>query len=373
MRPLTIRSRFFLATCLTLIASPLSCGSGSGSDLMAAAGSGGVDSGTDSSPAGTGGAGGSVLPDASVDASAEAGDEPAIVPDAAAEASTIPDPVQDGPFSHDSTDGKSGTMSVHCVVPTSGPTAAPYPLVLIAHGFQLEPTRYYAYADRLGSFGYVACTVDYSSLSGQDKDPTAIIQVLDWAIAESAKASGALAGMVDSNLVGVMGHSRGGKAAVMAASLDVRFKAVLGLDPVNSCPGLGTCPDGIKAIESMSIPSAFLGETTDDGSGGGLQPCAPAADNYQKFYASAPSPSLQVTVSGANHMSFVADLNSCLACGFCKNATADHQAVLDLAYSYTVSFFERRLRAIEQYDDYLTGATAQTRYVSTGLALVDSK
>ncbi|MBI5531348.1 MAG: hypothetical protein HY898_01440 [Deltaproteobacteria bacterium] len=369
------RSPFLVAVTLTWIASPLACGSSSGSDLLAASGSGGAggaDSGTEAS-AGTGGQAGSDQPDAQSDVSEEPGDQPDAQPDSSPEASALPDPAQDGPFAHEASDGKAGSISVHCVVPTAGPSAPPYPIVLIAHGFQLESSRYYPYADRLSSFGYVACTVDYSNLSGQDKDPVAIIQVLDWVIAESAKPSGPLAGQTDANLVGVMGHSRGGKAAVMAASLDARFKAVLGLDPVNSCPGIGTCPDGIKAMESMSIPSAFLGETVDDGSGGGLQPCAPAADNYQKFYASAQPPSLQVTVNGANHMSFVSDLSNCLACGFCKTASADHQAVLDLAYSYTVAFFERRLRAIVQYDDYLTGAKAQERYVDTGLAVLESK
>jgi predicted dienelactone hydrolase len=246
--------------------------------------------------------------------------------------------------------------------------------VLIAHGFQIDPTRYYGYADRLGTFGYVACTVDYSNLQGQDQDPVSISAALDWVVAESAKPSGNLAGKVDGALVGVMGHSRGGKAAVMAASLDNRFKAVVGLDPVNSCSPLGgNCPNGVDALSSMSIPTLFLGETVDDGTAGGLQPCAPAADNYQKFYASAPEPSVQVTVLGANHMSFVVDLSNCLACGFCKTATADHQAVIDLSYSYTVAFFERRLRGIADYDAYITGAMAQDRYVQPGLATLESK
>ena len=182
-----------------------------------------------------------------------------------------------------------------------------------------------------------------------------------------------MAGKIDSSKVGVMGHSRGGKAAVNACAADSRFIAVLGLDPVNSC-GIGTCPDGIANMAGLAIPSGFLGETTDDGSGGGsLQACAPAADNFQKFYEAANAPSLQVDVLGANHMSFVSDTTACLQCAVCATATLDQAVVLDLSYAYTAAFFQRYLLGINGYDTYLTGTEAQQRYVQTGYATVTSK
>ena len=381
MRPSTPRSAFTLLAVLpwAVFLMTASCGSDDGSDLMAASGSAGSQS--DAATGGASGSGGAAGTGGAAAYAGEAGSATGgIGGDAGnsgaggADAASLADPAQEGPFSHHALDGKAGTVAVHCEVPEPGPSSGPYPVVLIAHGFQLESSRYYGYAARLGSFGYVACTVDYSNLGGQDKDPIAISAVLDWVVAEGAKPSGPLDGLIDASLIGVMGHSRGGKAAVVAASADNRFKAVLGLDPVNTCPGFGQgCPDGIGALASMSIPTAFLGETTDDGTGGPGQACAPAADNYQKFYGTAPSPSLQVTVNGANHMSFVVDLTNCLACGFCKPATADHQAVVDLSYSFTVAFFERRLRGVIDYDDYLTGTKAQERYVQVGLATIESK
>jgi dienelactone hydrolase len=340
-------------------------------------------------PGGSGGAAGAAS-DASagsgestgMDAAAEAGEDAAAggggAEASAADATEEPlpslaDPAEPGPCATTAVDGKAGSTGVHCVVPTSGPHPAPYPIVLFAHGFQLDSARYYAYLERLGSFCYVACTVDYSNLSGQDQDPVTMSKALDWAIAES-QGTGALSGKVDAARAGSMGHSRGGKAAVNAAAQDDRFKAVLGLDPVNSCPPLSSsCPDAIAKMPDLAIPSAFLGETLDSQASGLSQACAPAADNYQKFYAAAQSPSLEVTVAGANHMSFVADLSNCLACGFCKPATADHNAVLALSLSYAAAFFERRLRGNGAYDEFLTGAKAQERYVDTGLATLQSK
>jgi dienelactone hydrolase len=351
----------YLVLASTLAALACSCGS-KGSDLI------GENPG---GQAGSAGEAGSVGEDAQADITEEgaagtSGEDAQT--DAAEEPQpTASDPALPGPCATTTIDGKTGSTSVHCVVPSDGPYPAPWPVVFIAHGFNLEPPRYYAYADRLGSFCFVACTVGYSDLANQSQDPAAVTAAFDWVLAEAS-----LADKVDPDRAGTMGHSRGGKAAVLAAVQDTRFKAVLGLDPVNSCPPLSSnCPNALDAIGALAVPTTFLGETLD--SQGIGQACAPAADNYQKFFQGAQSPSLEVTVNGANHMSFVADLDSCLACGLCKQATADHQAVLDLSLSYSVSFFQRWLRDLASYDDYLTGDAAQQRYVQTGLATLQSK
>jgi hypothetical protein len=73
-------------------------------------------------------------------------------------------------------------------------------------------------------------------------------------------------------------------------------------------------------------------------------------------------------------MSFLDDPNSCGAtCSVCNAAKAPHADVIGLAYAMTVAFFERNLRGVTAADDYLTGATAKSRYVTTGLATIESK
>ena len=79
--------------------------------------------------------------------------------------------------------------------------------------------------------------------------------------------------------------------------------------------------DVSQLMNSLQIPTGFLGETTD--ATGSFQACAPEADNFTTFYGNANPPSFAVTVLGANHMSFLDDPSACgLVCSFCKPATA---------------------------------------------------
>ena len=133
--------------------------------------------------------------------------------------------------------------------------------------------------------------------------------------------------------------------------------APLGLATGCNPPG---CVDVSNLMPSLHIPTGFVGETTD--AMGGLQPCAPAADNYQTFYAGTNAPSLAVTVLGANHMSSLDDVASCgFTCNFCQAATAPNALVVALANAFVVAFHERHLRGNAGYDNFLIGAEAQAR------------
>ena len=252
-----------------------------------------------------------------------------------------------------------------------GPSAGPYPVVIVAHGFQLPVTQYYNYVRRLASFGYVALTADYkASPIGMDnvKNAKDLLGAIDWA-AQAAP----LAGLADTDNVGATGHSLGGKLSLLAATMDTRIKATITLDPVDGSMGCQpqNCPD-TSMLMPLPIPTGFIGETTD--ASGGFQSCAPAADNFETFYAGTTSPSLSVTAIGANHMSFLDDVASCgLTCSFCNAATAPNAQVNAMSQAFVVAFYERHLRGLVAYDDYLTGATAQERYVATNQATIASK
>lgn len=293
------------------------------------------------------------------------------------------DPEKDGPYAIDEIDAKTRVpkttdeVPIHCAFPTSGPTSGPFPVVVLAHGFQLPASQYYGYVRRLATFGYVALTADYpAGLTSKSnlRDADNLSGGLDWALAAAE-----LAGKADAARVGIMGHSRGGKSSVLAAARDPRFKAFLGLDPVDAKSPLGCnetteCPDASDAVGTLTIPTAFLGETMDATGGTLGQSCAPAEHNFTTFFASATTKSLEVTIAGANHMSFLDDPGSCgFTCSMCKTPTADHAVVQNLAYAMTVAFFERNLRGIVAEETYLTGAQAQSRYVTPGLATIKSK
>lgn len=294
----------------------------------------------------------------------------------------IADPASDGPFAFAETDVSvpattADPLALHVVHPTSGPDAGPYPVVFIAPAFQIAASQYIGYAKRLATHGIVGVTVEYPQQL--DRKQLRDAQNLEAALSWAASGPGAaLSGKLDAARVGVMGHSRGGKAAVLAALRDSRFKAVLGLDPIDSKPPFGSCPtadcpDASEEIRLLTVPSAFLGETTDATPSFGAA-CAPAADNYTTFFDGAPAPSLEVTIAGANHVSFVGDLQSCgFTCMFCKPSTRPQAEVLSVAYAYTAAFFRRHLSSESAYDDFLTGPTAQARYVATGIVMLRTK
>jgi hypothetical protein len=299
------------------------------------------------------------------------------------DAGGVPDPNQPGPYQYAQLDdtmnvAASGDndVAVHCGYPTSGPTPGPYPVVVVAHGLDLPPSEYYGYVERLASFGYVALTVDFPSSLITTNNPgeaTDLLAGLDW-----AKANATVGALADTSNSGMTGHSLGGKDALLAATMDPRVKASIVLDPVDSAGGMTCTAPGCVTVATLMpdlhIPTGFLGETTDSTGGVAGMPCAPAAENYTTFYAETQSPSLEVTVKGADHMSFLDDVATCgLVCTLCTAGTAPDAEVNALAEAYVTAFYERHLRGNTAYDTYLTGAEATTRYVTTGEATILSK
>ncbi|MEM6789928.1 MAG: hypothetical protein AAF928_12905 [Myxococcota bacterium] len=288
-----------------------------------------------------------------------------------------PDPELAGPYTTAVIDesftvsSTGSTVDVHAVYPTAGPDAGPYPVVVLGRGFTISARQYDSYLDHLASFGYVALSVAYPTpLFGPNHVENAeeLAAGLDWAAGHPT-----LGPIADEMNAGSTGHSLGGKLAVLAATFDSRIAAVIALDPVDGAMSCSpqNCPD-VSALMPISIPTGFIGETTD--ATGGFQSCAPAAENFETFYAGTSSPSLSVEVLGANHVSFVDDLQTCgLACSFCNPATAMQEDVRRLSRAMMVAFFERHLRGDTRYDAFLDGAEAQSRYVNSGLAVILSK
>jgi dienelactone hydrolase len=335
---------------------------------------------TPASSATAGGTGGSPAPTGTTTTAAGVGGAGGA---ATTPAPTAPksDPNQDGPYAFVELDDEAtveatgDSLAIHCAYPAAGPAAGLYPVVLVAHGFNVPPSQYVGYVRRLASFGYVALTADYPTLAEKGILPNHVRSALDLAGAiDWVAARPEVAPAADLDHVGVTGHSLGGKLAFLAATLDPRIKAVIALDPVDGAAlcDAAKCPDVSDQMAALSIPVGVLGEETD--AAGGLAPCAPADDNFATFYASANSPALSVQVLGANHMSFLDDAASCgLACGVCKSPSLGNAVVNRLAKAFVVSFFERWLRGDARYDDDLFGHEATTRYVDPGLAVILSK
>ena len=234
--------------------------------------------------------------------------------------------------------------------------------ILFLPGFQLESHRYTPLMEHLVSHGFIVIRADppdplfgvnHLEMSGDAQ------AVIDWTL----DAQRSFSSVIDSSKVGIIGHSLGGKISSMVAHRDARVTALFGIDPVNGGhPQQGysnELPDILPdELQSLSIPIGLVGETTDDGSLGGTQACAPADVNYSHFYDAAIQSSwtAEWTIEGADHMDFVDDTSLCLSCGFCQDGSADKIQVLSQLRALSVAFFK-----LHHYQDvtmtpWLTGA-----------------
>lgn len=102
---------------------------------------------------------------------------------------------------------------------------APYPLVVLSHGFMLSPAWYHTLAEHFASHGFVVLAPDHvekfdPTFGGMWKTlidrPVDVARTLDYAAMLTA-LDGEMAGLIDMEKVAVVGHSYGGYTALAAA------------------------------------------------------------------------------------------------------------------------------------------------------------
>lgn len=294
-------------------------------------------------------------------ASADAGRIPARDAGGTGDTSTsVPfaDPGEAGPFDVNRSSHSIDGAMLAAFVPA---TDRPMPLVVFKHGFQLTTANYVVLLERLASHGFVVVGVDTGGgvfggpTNADERD--ASIATLDWALAEAPFVA-----LVDAARVGVAGHSRGGKVAMMVAAADDRVGATLLLDPVNGCgpgaPYSAACPDVASGEIAGAVATALgvMGETNN--ASGGFMPCAPADQNYQTIYDAAGASSWAVawTFTGADHMDFTDDGGG-FAGSFCPDGPGDDEVIRQDVRRLAVAFFRRHLEGEDAMDAWLTGAS----------------
>lgn len=104
-------------------------------------------------------------------------------------------------------------------------SGAPYPLVIISHGYPGNRFLMGHLGETLASRGYVAVSIDHTDSTYSDQAafgstlynrPLDQMFVLD-AVAKMAEGDGPLAGLVDASNAGLIGYSMGGYGAVISA------------------------------------------------------------------------------------------------------------------------------------------------------------
>jgi len=207
------------------------------------------------------------------------------------------------------------------------------PLILFNHGFMLWGELYRSYGERFASHGLVVALPTYP-MSFSSVNHTALAGdarfLIDHCLSLDAQPGSALYGLVDEDRIGAGGHSFGGKLSLLVASMDARIAAIGALDPVDGGgPALddpvlfpSVTPERMPAIHAqLLLLGAELG-----GVSWFLIPCAPIAENYQRFYEAANAPAIEVTQLGAGHGQYV-DPGADAMLAACAPGTADTEWV----------------------------------------------
>ncbi len=250
-------------------------------------------------------------------------------------------------------------LSQFVVLVFTSAAPAPRPVVVLSPGLLQPDVAYTSFGLRLASHGIDVFVRGDPGGFTATTDVTADLTyfVSEWLPAQNADATSALHDALDLDRVGLAGHSRGGKASLIAAEdgLNGLVDGWFGLDPVDAAEFSG----GVQAqasLDQLDVPTAYLGASVTSS-------CSPANSNYTVLYADTPSPSVQITGVGAGHTQ-LEDAAGCTGCSLCSpSGTADDDVVLDYAVRYLTAFFAREL-----LDDATVGAAFQGAGVALDVA-----
>lgn len=256
----------------------------------------------------------------------------------------------------------AGTATqARALFPTSSDSRLP--LVLFAHGFQLGVGNYDGLLAHIASWGYVVVSIDYPGtlLSVDHRDVPRAMIAARTSLALGVEGFPA-SSIIDANRTVVMGHSLGGKGAIMAVLDEPAFIAAVALDPVDDNPspigGVTAATPSIapERIGRLTRPLALFGATQSRCVQLG-QSCAPEASNYLRFAAGVPDGARVALYPLINfgHNDFV-DTACGFQCSVCARGAAPLDSRARALRFLSVAFLERYARGDESLQPYISGA-----------------
>ena len=181
----------------------------------------------------------------------------------------------------------AASIPVMAYYPTDG--GGPFPVVAVVHGAGRNMTYMAEMARTFASRGFVALTpsipctpfaCDHAANARQ------IRALLEWGVTSSAGAT-PIAGLVDGERRGVVGHSWGGLAVFLAAEGHPEIDAVVTLDPNDDASVAA------NAAPSVTQPSAHLMAE--------VMGACNSTNWKDTVFPHTPSPHLRLVVHGAGH------------------------------------------------------------------------
>lgn len=193
-------------------------------------------------------------------------------------------------------------------------SGAPYPIVAFGHGYMQSPDTYQLTLAYLAVQGYLVI----AARSGVELFPSHaafaedLRHCITHLLTQNADPASPWFGQVAADAPGLLGHSMGGGASILAAVRDRRVRAVVALAAAN------TRPSAIAASPELTAPVLLI-----DGSDDRL---VPSATNGQRMYDQAPAPKQLALIVGAYHCGFV-DTDFPIGCDSGAISKADQLAI----------------------------------------------
>lgn len=265
----------------------------------------------------------------------------------------------------------------HALAAPTPSSAGPFPLIVFSHGSGGFRSQSWTVLEALASQGFVIVAPDHVGNTALDgffgtTDPFSVIATnrprdisfaIDEALTWTADPASPLAGLIDSDHVGVMGHSFGGFTALAMAggyndfTADDRVDAIL---PIAAASGLLSDAE----LASVSVPTLLLSGTLDR-----TVPLDPTINRTWGLLSS--KEAYRADVVGAGHNSFtnVCDLvDVLLSAGLppfllqvlitsaeegCAPDLIDITEAQRLTILYATSFFRSTVGPDARYQKYL--------------------
>jgi len=237
-----------------------------------------------------------------------------------------------------------------------------YAVVQWQHGFLAANKWYSEILTHLASHGFVVVAPQMYPANGipigkptSREEAAKAVEVLNWLPANLSVITGVTA---RTDIIGLAGHSRGGKVCWIVLKEDgYQADAVCGIDPVDAAPFVTNDPPVVDGPFNFDFPSFVLGTGLGPTPAIPIFPaCAPEGNNHEQFYQASIAPVWHFVATEQGHMDMLDGdtLDECgIICSICPGGP-DLAGMRKLTGGLLSAFFRYVLQGDETMLGYLT-------------------